>query len=70
MNVLKGIRGTKIITTIAKVRVVACEISYALAVIVAMILVPFALLLRAVAEIRAAMRHGPIIHGYAKPVYH
>jgi hypothetical protein len=54
-------------TIIEKISVVVCEISYALAVTVAILLIPFALLLRAGMEIRAAIHNGQINHHYAKP---
>lgn len=57
------------ITILRKMGFIACEISYALAIIVAIILIPFALLIRAAVEIRASAQHGQIDHRQAKPVY-
>jgi hypothetical protein len=57
------------ITVIAKIKVVAEEIGYVLAVIAAILLIPFALLLRALIDMRAAAQHGQITHHHAKPVY-
>jgi hypothetical protein len=68
INIL--IRNVNLITVIGKTGVFTGEMFYVLGlVIVVIVLVPCALLLRAVIEIRAATRHGPVIHGYVKPVW-
>jgi hypothetical protein len=69
MDINSGISRTKLTAISAKIRTVACEMSYAIAVIVAVVLIPFALLLRTGVEIKAALRHGQMSHSYAKPVY-
>jgi len=57
------------ITILRKMGFIAGEISYALAIIAAIILMPFALLIRAAVEVRAAVRHGQTDHRQVKPVY-
>jgi hypothetical protein len=57
------------ITVIAKIKAVTEEIGYVLAVIAAILLIPFALLLRALIDIRAAAQHSQVTHQHAKPVY-
>ena len=69
-NLIKDILQTRLITILEQIWVIACEMSYALVVIVAILLIPFALMLRAIVEIRAALRHGQMTHSYPKPVYH
>jgi len=67
INVL--IRNVNLIAVIGKTGVFTGEMFYVLGMVIAIIvLVPVALLLRAVIEIRTAMRHGPIIRGDVTPV--
>ena len=69
VTLIKAKRRMKMITILRKIGFVACEISYVLAVILAIMLIPFALLIRAAIEIRAAAQHSQITHHHAKPVY-
>lgn len=56
------------IAILRKMGFIACEISYALAIIVAIMLIPFALVMRAAVEIGAAAGRCQITHRQTKPV--
>jgi hypothetical protein len=55
---------------IEKIKAITYDIIYVLGLLTtAIVLIPFALLMRALIEIRAAVQHGQIVHHQAKPVY-
>jgi len=70
INVIRGIEPQHSMPIIENIRVVTCEASYALAVIVAVMLIPFALLLRVVIEIKIALGNEQNTHHFARSVSH
>jgi|GEM_PF-2531426 len=58
INLIRGIKRIPLKTVMEKIWTITCDTGYVLAMLIWLIIIPLALLFRAVTEIRAALRTG------------